>query len=85
MDDPWGRFWERLVVDWVAVAVLGFGLQGLWFGLTSFLDGLSPELEPTLVKVSARLGVPWLVAVLLGFAWGVKRAWEARHDLPRRR
>ncbi len=55
MDDSWVRFWERLILDWVAVAVGAFILQGLWFGVTSYLASVRPDLEPTLVTASARL------------------------------
>jgi hypothetical protein len=84
-DDPWGRFWERLVVDWVAVAVLGFGLQGLWFGFASFWAAQSPNMKPVLRTVSANLGWLWVAGIVGGLLWGAKRAWDARQDAARRR
>lgn len=84
-EDPWARFWERLIVDWVAVAVIGFGLQGLWFGFTSLWVSASPDMKPVLVGASGKLGWPWLGALLVGFGWGVKRAFQARQDPLRRR
>ena len=84
-DDPWGRFWERLVVDWVAVAVLGFCLQGLWFGFASFWAAQNPNMKPVLGSFSAKLGWPWIGAIVLGLGWGAKRAWDARKDAGRRR
>jgi hypothetical protein len=84
-DDPWSPFWERLIVDWVAVAVLGFGVQGLWFGLTALWVGQDPDIKPTLVGLSSRLGWPWMIAILGGFVWGVRRAWSARQEPARRR
>ncbi len=85
MDDSWSRFWERLIADWVIVAVLAFMLQGLWFGVGRLLVAQSPDLEPTLVTFSARLGIPWLLAIVGGFIWGSKRALDARRDVPSRR
>ncbi len=79
MDDSWSRFWERLISDWVIVAVGAFVLQGLWFGIVSLLIGRNPDLEPTLLVTSSRLGIPWLLAILAGFVWAVKRAYDARN------
>lgn len=84
-DDSSSRFWERLIVDWVAVAVLGFGLQGLWFGFTNFLVSLNPDMKTELVGLSAKLGWPWMIAVVAGLAWGVWRAWGVREESLRRR
>ncbi len=84
-EDSSSRFWERLIVDWVAVAVVGFGLQGLWFGFTSLWVSQNPEMKTSLVGFSAKLGWPWLAAVLVGFGWGLKRAWDAKQEPVRRR
>ena len=84
-DDPWTRFWERLIVDWVAVTVVAFGLQGLWFGFTTLWVSQAPDMKPALTGVSAKLGWPWLLAVAVGLVWGVKRALDAREAPSRRR
>lgn len=78
MDDSREGFWDRLIADWVGVLVLGFVLQGIWFGIVALLVGIRPELEEGLTRTSARLGVPWLLIVALGLVWGAKRAWDAR-------
>jgi hypothetical protein len=78
VNDSWSRFWERLLVDWVAVAILGFTLQGVWFGAISFLMKQQPAWEAGLTGASAKLGIVWLLAIATGLAWGVKRAWDAR-------
>ena len=80
MNDSWGRFWERLVTEWVAIGVFGFVVQGLWFGLVSVLVESRPGMESGLLDVSAKLGVPWAVGILLGLAWSVKRAMDARNE-----
>ncbi len=82
MDDSKSRFWEQLIADWVIVAVLAFMLQGLWFGAGRLLVAQSPGLESTLDTFSARLGVPWLLAIAGGFTWGAFRAFAARRRVP---
>ena len=78
MDDSWGRFWDRLVVDAVAVLVLGFVLQGLWFALGAAATGWRPDLEPALRKASERFLALWVAGMIAGMAWSVKRAWDER-------
>ena len=73
MDDSWTRFWERLIVDWVFVAVAAFVVQGLWFGVGSLLARLNPDLEPTLVSASSTIGILLLLAVAGGFLWFARR------------
>jgi hypothetical protein len=84
-DDPQDRFWDRLLGDWAGVFLGAFMLQGLWFGFTSLVSGWRPDLAPSLETASARLGVPWLLAVLVGLGWGVKRARDARREPVSRR
>ena len=78
MDDSWSRFWDRLVVDWVAVVVGAFVLQGLWFAMVSALTGYQPDLEGTLATTTSRLALPWGLVTAVGLTWGVIRAMEAR-------
>lgn len=78
MEDRQGRFWERLIVDAVAVLVLGFALQGLWFAAGAALTDWRPDLEPAFRKASGRFLALWIAAVGVGLAWGVRRAWSAR-------
>lgn len=78
MDDSWGRFWERLIIDAVGVLVVGFVLQGLWFAAGSAVTGWKPDLEPAFRKASERFLAIWLVALAVGLVVGVKRAWAAR-------
>lgn len=87
MDDPSKRFWETLITDWVAVGVIAFGIQGLWFGLVAALEHAAPDLKPGLDQASAVLfeltklsegqGWPAVLGVLAGLAVGVKRAMDA--------
>ncbi len=69
----------------MAVAVLGFGLQGLWFGLTAYWVDFAPDMKPTLVDVSSKLGWFWSLGILGGLGWGVWRARNARLEPARRR
>ena len=78
MSDSWGRFWDRLVVDGVAVFVVGFVLQGLWFAGGSALTHWHPDLEPTLRNVSERFLALWVAGTGIALLWAVKRAWSAR-------
>jgi len=73
-----GRFWERLVVDAVAVVVLGFVLQGLWFAGTAALADWRPDLELALRKASERFLAAWIVLMLAGLGWAARRAWVSR-------
>ena len=75
-EETGGRFWDRLVVDAVAVLVLGFVAQGIWFGLTAAVTGWRPDLEPALRKASERFLALWVVGMVAGVAWGVKKAWD---------
>jgi hypothetical protein len=77
--DSWGRFWERLIVDAVAVLVLGFVLQGLWFAAGAAATHWRPDLEPALRKASGRFLAVWIVGQALGLAWSFMRAWSAKH------
>lgn len=91
MDDSSHRFWETLITDWVAVGVIAFGIQGLWFGLVAALVATAPDLRPGLDQASAVLfeltklsegqGWPAVLGVLAGLSIGVKRALDAREAL----
>ena len=78
MDDSWSRFWDRLIVDWVAVVVGAFVLQGIWFAAVAALTGYQPDLEPTLAATTGRLALPWGLVAAVGLTWGVIRAVEAK-------
>lgn len=87
MDDSSSRFWETLISDWVAVGVIAFGVQGLWFGLVALLEATAPGLQPgldrasgvlfELTKLSEGQGWPAVLGVLAGLGIGVKRAMAA--------
>ena len=79
MDDSWSRFWDRLVVDWVAVVVGAFVLQGLWFALVAALTACQPDLQDPLATTTTRLGLPWGLIAIVGLTWGVIRALEAKN------
>ena len=83
MADSWGRFWERLVVDAVAVVVLAFVIQGLWFGLSDLLVRWNVGEKGALEAASAKLGFAWLTGIVVGLGWSLKRALDARTG-PRR-
>lgn len=85
MDEAWGRFWDRLVTDWVVVVVGAFVLQGVWFALVAAVVSYKPELEATMATTSTRLSLPWGLAGLVALSWGVKRAFEAKGTSPGRR
>lgn len=78
MDDSWGKFWERLIVDAVAVLVLGFVLQGLWFAAGTAITDWRPELASGFRKVSGQFLALWIAATLAGLVVAVKRAWSAK-------
>lgn len=78
LDDSWGRFWERLIIDAVAVLVVGFVFQGLWFAAGHAVTGWRPDLEPAFRKASERFLALWILGMLVGLGLGVKRAWVAR-------
>lgn len=80
MDESAGRFWNRLIVDAVAVLVLGFVLQGLWFALGAAVTGWRPDLEVPFRKASERFLALWVAGMIAGTAWGVKRAWDERAE-----
>jgi hypothetical protein len=81
--DSWDGFWERLVVDAVAVVVLAFTVQGLWFGLADLLVRWNVAEKSSLVAASARLGYVWVATIVAGLALSVWRALAARKS-PRR-
>ena len=78
MDESWGRFWDRLITDWVLTVVGAFVLQGIWFAFAAAVVGYRPELESTLATTSSRLALPWGLVTLVALTWGVIRALEAR-------
>jgi hypothetical protein len=84
LDDSWSRFWERLIVDGVIVAVAGFLLQGLWFALVSLLVSRNPALESSLDAASSRGMAIWIGAVGLGLVVAFIRALGALSE-PRAR
>lgn len=85
MDDSWGRFWDRLITDWVLVFVGAFVLQGFWFAGVAALVRYKPELQATLATTSTRLALPWGLITLVALTWGVMRALEARRGSGGRR
>lgn len=78
MDDSWGRFWERLIVDAVSVLVVAFVLQGVWFAVGTVVSDWRPELEPGFRRISGGFLALWIVGVAAGLLGGVKRAWSAK-------
>lgn len=88
LDDSSKRFWDTLIADWVAVGVLAFAAQGLWFGLVAALTAAAPDLASGLDQASAVLfeltklsegqGWPAVLGVAAGLSIGVKRALDAR-------
>lgn len=83
MADSWDGFWERLVVGAVAVVVLAFGVQGLWFGLADLLVRWNVAEKAALTSASARLGYVWLTGLAVGLFLSFRRALQARKS-PRR-
>ena len=84
MPDSWNVFWERLIIDSVAVLIMAFLAQGIWFLGVDLLTRANPGLEASLIRTSARMGVPWVLGIAGGMGWAVWRAWRIREDLPRR-
>ncbi|MFN8179136.1 MAG: hypothetical protein U0167_14495 [bacterium] len=80
MDDSWGKFWERLIIDAVAVLVVGFALQGLWFAAGAAVTGWRPDLTAGFQKASERFLAVWIAVLVVGLFAGVKRAWTAKHE-----
>jgi hypothetical protein len=88
LDDSSKRFWDTLIADWVAVGVLAFAVQGLWFGMVAAVTAAAPDLRSGLDEASAVLfeltklsegqGWPAVLGVLAGLSIGVKRALDAR-------
>jgi hypothetical protein len=85
LSDSWNAFWERLIIEGVAVLVGSFLLQGLWFLATDLLVGWSPGMEPGLLGMSARLGWVWALGTLAALTWVVFRARTLLEESPRRR
>ena len=85
MDESWGRFWDRLITDWVVTVIGAFVLQGIWFALVAAAIGYRPELEGTLATTSTRLAMPWGLVTLVALTWGVIRAVEAKKGVSARR
>lgn len=78
VDESWGRFWDRLIIDAVAVLVFGFVLQGLWFAAGAATTEWRPDLDPAFRKASERFLGLWVAGIVGGLLWGVKRAWGER-------
>ena len=84
MSESWNVFWERLIVDSVAVLVMAFLAQGIWFLVVELLTRANPGLEASLIRASARMGVPWALGVFGGLGWAAWRAWRLSQETPRR-
>jgi hypothetical protein len=41
-------------------------------------------LEASLIRASARMGVPWVLGIAGGVGWAAWRAWKLSQDVPRR-
>jgi len=82
--DSWNVFWERLIIDSVAVLVIAFLAQGIWFLGVDLLTRGNPGLEASLIRASARMGVPWVLGIAGGLGWAGWRAWKLSQELPRR-
>ncbi|MCA9752213.1 MAG: hypothetical protein R3B81_09960 [bacterium] len=80
MDDSWGTFWERLIVGWVGVLVVGFALQGLWFGLVAALEAWKPVWEPSLADASGWVLRLWVVGLIVAAGWQGFFALSARSE-----
>jgi hypothetical protein len=78
LPDSWNEFWERLLVDSVAVLIFAFLIQGLWFLVVDLVVQGNPQLEAPLIRASSRLGVPWVLGMMAGVGWGVWRAWKGK-------
>ena len=85
MDDSWKRFWESLLAAGVAVAVFTSVLQGVWFGLSTFLQQWNPSWEAGLAAWSDRIIVIWVISLVGGLGWAVWRAVQALEEAPARR
>lgn len=77
MSERSGAFWDRLIVDWVAVVVGAFVLQGFWFTLLSAIPASQADLAQTMSGVTSKLFIPWGIAILGGLTWSVFRAVDA--------
>jgi hypothetical protein len=82
--DSWNVFWERLIIDSVAVLMIAFLAQGIWFLGVDLLARGNPGLEASLIRASARMGVPWVLGIAGGLGWAGWRAWKLSQELPRR-
>jgi hypothetical protein len=85
LSDSWNAFWEKLIVEGVAVLVASFVVQGLWFLGTDLLVGWNPGFEPALLRASARLGWVWVLGTMGMLAWVALRARGALETVPSRR
>jgi hypothetical protein len=94
VDESWSRFWDHLIGNFVAILVLAFGIQGLWFGLVRVVAGPGTDAGGLLGRVSELFFVPFHgggwpsaggAAVILGLLWAVKRAIDARNEFLGRR
>jgi hypothetical protein len=84
LQEPWNRFWERLIVESVGILVLLFVLQGVWFGLVTALEAWKPVWEGSLNTASRRFMVLWFLAVAGGMVTVTVRALGARMHPGRR-
>jgi len=82
--DSWSVFWERLIVDCVAVLVIAFLVQGVWFLGVDLLTRASPGLEASLIRASSRIGIPWVLGILGGIGWASWRAWTLSQEVGHR-
>jgi hypothetical protein len=85
LTDSWNVFWERLIIEGVAVLVGSFLLQGVWFFLVDLLVRWNPGFEPALLQASSRIGWAWLICTLGALFWVGVRARSEMQEFPTRR
>jgi hypothetical protein len=85
LTDSWNAFWERLIIDGVAVLVGSFLLQGVWFFLVDLLVRWNPGFEPALLQTSSRIGWAWLICTAGMLFWVGVRARSEMQEFPTRR